>query len=421
MRFTDFILSTKRAVMVLFTVLMVHLVALGYYTEYNRREDKQLFYTEVTQQILGLIHLTETTPHTTALNAQLAKTNFKNILFTIDVSPHSAQQITNLSPTAIFKFLYKKQLENQFSIPLNNGQWLNIKLTGNTEEELLRFLLIFLETLLTGTILWAVWAMQRFVAPLKNFKYAAERLSKDMAAEPLAEDGPPLVQQTAQALNVMQRRIRALIQDRTHMLAAISHDLRTPLTRLKLRSQFMTDVVQLEKMMNDLDEMDAMIEQILSYARDTIEHEPHVWLDLNALVNSIADDMTDVGYNVSFEGFNNRIPFKGRLLALKRAINNVIGNAIKYGHCAYIQLTQKQKMLIITIDDEGPGIPETELKAVLAPFYRMDRARSSDKGGTGLGLAIAHEVICAHQGTIELHNRVEGGLRVIITLPIEYI
>lgn len=200
------------------------------------------------------------------------------------------------------------------------------------------------------------------------------------------------------------------------MLAAISHDLRTPLTLLRLRAESVKSIEEREKMLATIADMNAMIEATLAFARDDAVAEPRRSTDLTALLASIVDDMADAGMPVTMAPAS---PIVGdcRPAALKRAITNLIDNAIKYGKAARVSIHDAQRTVEITVDDQGPGIPEEALVRVFQPFYRLEESRSRETGGIGLGLAIALSIVEAHGGELTLANRSEGGLRAAVTLP----
>jgi signal transduction histidine kinase len=265
-------------------------------------------------------------------------------------------------------------------------------------------------------VLLSFWVVRRFTAPLDAFTEAASRLGRNVNAPALPESGPREVRRAARAFNEMQDRIRRFVHDRTQMIAAISHDLRTPITRLRLRADEVGDEEQQTKMLKDLEEMEEMIAAVLSFAREDGEAEPQSRLDLGALLQSICDDMADAGRAVTMEDAPG-VLFTGQRMALKRAFTNLIDNAVKYGKCARARLLDSSECITVQIDDEGPGIPESEHEKVFASFYRLEQSRSRETGGTGLGLAFTRTIIRRHGGDIALHNRAEGGLRVVVTLP----
>jgi signal transduction histidine kinase len=214
----------------------------------------------------------------------------------------------------------------------------------------------------------------------------------------------------------MQERLKRFIDDRTRMLAAMSHDLRTPLTRLRLRAEFVEDPEQQQKMLAELDEMAAMVDATLAFAREDAKDEDARRVDLGELVASICDDAVDANEDVTFEPAP-RCEILGRPIALRRAITNVVGNAVKYAGGARVRVVARSTEFIIEIDDDGPGIPEHERERVFAPFYRIETSRSRVTGGTGLGLAVARSIVHAHGGDIRLAGREGGGLRVTILMP----
>jgi signal transduction histidine kinase len=303
------------------------------------------------------------------------------------------------------------------SLRLSDGSWLNFGIPLPPLQpfwETRIFLLILATTLVTLAI--SVWAVRRASAPLSVFTSAADRLGLDMNAPPLTERGPREVRQAAHAFNDMQRRLQRFVRDRIQMLAAISHDLRTPITRLKLRAELIEDEEQQRKMLADLDDMEAMIAATLAFARDEFAQESRVALDLAALLQTICDEAADAGAAASYDG-PSRFAFNGRPTALKRAFANLVENAVKYGGAARVALTAVGASVIVTVDDGGPGIAEAELDRVFDPFYRIESSRSRETGGVGLGLAVVRSVVRGHGGDITLANRSEGGLGATVVLP----
>ena len=276
----------------------------------------------------------------------------------------------------------------------------------------------FLQTALTTivVILLAVLAVRYAVSPLALFTKAAERFGRDVGAPPMREDGPVEVRRAAHAFNRMQERLRTFIDDRTRMLAAISHDLRTPITRLRLRAEFVEDSEQRQKLLNDLDEMEGMIAATLSFARDDAANERHVAVDLAALLESICADAEEAGGEAAYDG-PGRCHVHAGPVALKRAFGNLVGNGLKYGHRVRVGLARSAESVVVTVDDDGPGIAEAEHERVFRPFFRLEASRNRETGGVGLGLAVARSIVRAHGGDITLTNRPEGGLRVTVELP----
>ncbi|WP_162937355.1 ATP-binding protein [Indioceanicola profundi] len=266
-------------------------------------------------------------------------------------------------------------------------------------------------------ILLSAWVLGFTTRPLRRFAAAANRLGVDMNAPSLEENGPREVRLAASAFNKMQRRLKAFVEDRTRMLAAVSHDLRTPLTRMRLRAEFIDDDSVREKMLDDLAEMESMIGSTLAFARDEANQEAIQPLDLNDLLAKLAEDCREAGQPVGLVPSGRRLPIFGRRTALKRAFGNLIENAVKYGGSAELSLSSRDETVVVVIDDHGPGIPDVEMENVFRPFYRVEGSRSRDTGGTGLGLSVANDVVRAHGGEIRLENRPEGGLRVTVLIP----
>lgn len=262
----------------------------------------------------------------------------------------------------------------------------------------------------------AILAARRIARPLRRIAVAAEALGRGEETAPLPEDGPCDVRCTAAVFNRMQERLRRFVSDRTRMLAAIGHDLRTPITTLRLRAEFITDREMREKILATLDEMQSMTEATLAFAREDAAGEATRTVDLAALVESLCDDMADLGADVSFDDAE-RMPYRCRPDALRRALRNLIENAVRYGERARVALLRSGEWLEIVVVDDGPGIPEGEHERVFAPFVRLESSRSRATGGVGLGLSIARTIVRGHGGDIVLANHHGGGLRAAIRLP----
>lgn len=263
----------------------------------------------------------------------------------------------------------------------------------------------------------SVWGTRRLTAPLHTLAGAAERLGLDVNAPPVAERGPDDLRHAIRAFNGMQARIRRFVEERTRMIAAISHDLRTPITRLRLRAELIEDAEQQRKMIADLDDMETMINATLAFAREEANPEPRRAVDLAALLRDVCEHLpgavfTDAGDAAGAQGF------VGQPVALRRGFTNVIANACKYGDVARVVLSVDGDALVVTVDDDGPGLPAEELESVFRPFYRVEQSRSRETGGTGLGFTVARAVFRAHRGDVTLANRPAGGLSATIRLPI---
>jgi signal transduction histidine kinase len=237
----------------------------------------------------------------------------------------------------------------------------------------------------------------------------------------LPEDGPREVATAARAFNTMAERIRRFVGDRTQMVAAIGHDLKTPITRLKLRAELLDDDEQRRKILADLEEMEAMIGATLAFARDDAAAEPSVMVDLAALCRTVLDEATDAAPEmadaITYDG-PEHLTVRARPVALKRALANLVGNALAYGGAARLTLAEAAPgQLRIVIEDDGPGVPEYELEGVFQPFRRLETSRNRETGGSGLGLPIARNILRAHGGDVVLRNRPKGGLAAVMTLP----
>jgi signal transduction histidine kinase len=264
-----------------------------------------------------------------------------------------------------------------------------------------------------GLWLWVTWTVKH---PLDRFARAAERVGVDVHSPPLAVHGPPELQRAVGAFNEMQVRLQRLLTDRTLMLGAISHDLGTPLTRLRLRVE--TDRANDKaKMLADIEAMQIMITSALSFVRGVDDAEPREVVDLDSLLQTVCDLVSDLGGDVSY-GAPRRSNYYCKPRAMLRALTNVVTNAAKYGGRAIVTLQRiPDTGFVIEIQDDGPGIPDSEKAKVFEPFYRSDEARESDHQGMGLGLSIARSIILAHGGTIELRDRLPHGLNVHLFLP----
>ena len=271
--------------------------------------------------------------------------------------------------------------------------------------------------LVTVTVLALVLlAAQVTARPLSRFADAADRFGRDVNAPPLPETGSPEVQRATRAFNRMQERLRRYLDDRMMMLAAISHDLRTVLTRLKLRAEFIEDGEQREKADADLDEMRAMLESSLMFARDEAVSEPRARVDLSALVKSVCDTRADSGHDVTLEA-PDRLQIEGRPVALRRVFANLVDNAVRYGGNAEVRLAREGSDAVVTVADHGPGIAPELHERVFAPFYRVEGSRSRETGGIGLGLSTARTIVRGHGGDVTLREREGGGLIVRVVLP----
>ncbi len=278
--------------------------------------------------------------------------------------------------------------------------------------------LISLPFLAASIALLTVWATRRVTAPLEAFADAAERMGQEQSAPLLPETGSFEVQRAARAFNRMQGRLRKFIDDRTRMLAAISHDLRTPITRLRLRVEAVVENPDDQmKMLQDLQRMDAMIGSALAFLRDDGREEATEIVDVASLLLSICDDFADMAYAVDYAGPASA-PLQCRPRLLNRAVTNLIENAVKYASHVTVDIGRIEGAMIIVVEDDGPGIADSDKALALEPFRRLDAARRVDTGGVGLGLSIARSIAEAHGGTLDLTDSYPHGLRAALVLPL---
>lgn len=262
-----------------------------------------------------------------------------------------------------------------------------------------------------------VWAALRIVAPLSRFSAAVDKFGLTGQGGALPEEGPAEIRRATGAFNRMRQRILRLIEDRTQMMMAISHDLRTPLTRLRLRAEDVGDPDLRRGMLHDIELMESSISDAVSNLRDVTAQEARQRVDLPSLLETICGEFADAGFSVEYEGLQN-LDACLRLRAVTRAVTNLVQNATKYAPRIMVRLCVHEPATAqIDVEDDGPGIPDAEKEAVLKPFYRLDPARQQP-GGFGLGLAIAAEVARDHGGTLTLHDRVPHGLCARLSLPL---
>lgn len=303
------------------------------------------------------------------------------------------------------------------AVGLKTGGWVHF--VGSTDTTSLRWAVRMIFWISLSTVLIIIvsfWAVHRMTRPLRSFAAAAERIGLDVRSPPLPEQGTRELRNATRAFNVMQERLRRFVDDRTMMLAAISHDLRTMLTRLKLRAEFIDDAEQQAKAIADLDEMQAMLDSTLAFARDDAAEEPRTQTDLAALVQSLCDDMADAGQPVSCET-DGRLAYVCAPGAIKRAVQNIVVNAIKYGASASVEVSEEADRIDIAVTDRGPGIPADRREDVFRPFFRLETSRNRETGGSGLGLAVARSIARRHGGDIVLEDPADGGLTVRLSLP----
>jgi len=300
------------------------------------------------------------------------------------------------------------------SVRMPDDLWLNMvgKPLGGPPPWAIRTLgMFFFLLLLLG--LGGVFVARRMAQPMAALAAAADRIGRGENSAVLLEKGPSEVRQTIRAFNRMQERMQRQLQDRSLMLSAISHDLRTPITTLRLRAEYIDDTEIREKTLATLADMEEILSVSLSFARDEAADEQGRPTDLSSLLQSLCDDHADLGWLTEYVG-PERLILECRPTAMRRAIGNLIENAIKYGDKASVTLRQDEDGITILVEDDGPGIPEEQLEQVFTPFYRLEQSRSRETGGIGLGLALARTLIHAQGGDLYLENRASGGLRAVV-------
>ena len=302
-------------------------------------------------------------------------------------------------------------------IELDDGIWISI--VHQLPEGFINLpyrILASLFMLIVIVSLLSLFVVHRITKPIDTLAVAADELGRDIQRPPLDEKGPHEVKRAAHAFNAMQSRLKQYIKNRSQLLAAISHDLKTPITRLRLRTELLKDTEIGKKFLDDLDDMQTMVDETLNYMRGEDNSEAIQKIDITALIESLALDLHDAGHKINFTR-GNQILFHGRPLALKRCLTNLLENAIYYGDSATVYVEELEKYLLIHIVDMGPGIPEEKLEQVFKPFFRLESSRNRPTGRVGLGLGIAREIARDNGGDIFLRNRQEGGLEAVLELP----
>ena len=303
------------------------------------------------------------------------------------------------------------------ALPLDGGGWVVAAAPARPlETPPGTFAIVALALVVIAIVAVAMIVAARMTRRLRTLGGAAERLSRDLDAPPLPETGSREMRKAAAAFNTMQERLRGMVDDRSVMLAALSHDLRTVITRLRLRAEEIEDPVQRGKALEDLSDMEVMLRESLDAARGEASREPRQKVDLAALVKSLVDDLTDAGKAVAYDG-PERLVVQCRPVALRRALANLADNAIRYGGRADVALEATREGIAIVVADRGPGIPKAEREAMFRPFMRGDPSRNRATGGTGLGLGVARSILRAHGGDVVLDARDGGGLVARASLP----
>jgi signal transduction histidine kinase len=308
-------------------------------------------------------------------------------------------------------------IEMQLSIALRDGQWLNVGTRFERPPLQWPWVSFVSFGVTAATILVAgFWfLLTRLTGPLLRVSQAADRLGRGEDVKSLPLIGPDEVRNLTRAFNRMQDRLTRFIADRTQLLAALGHDLRSPLTALRVRAEMVEEDETRDSLITSIEEMQEMVDGTLAFARGMASAENYESVDLGAYLARLRSDMMD-SFTLEDDG---AVPVRLRPQSLRRALRNIIENAQRYGGTAHVAFGQQSDHAFITISDDGPGIPDTDLEQVFEPFFRLEKSRSRETGGTGLGLSIARTIVRAHGGEVSLANRSAGGLEATVTLPLE--
>jgi len=339
----------------------------------------------------------------------------------VTVSPHDGRPA---EPPAAFVWLHDRMraagvapVEFRISVPLGDGDWLNVSAQFQRPDLQAPPALLGATLLSLVLVIAALWyGLGRITRPLRQLADAADGFGIDAPAPEMPRSGPREVQALSDALERMHGRLIAMVKDRTRMLAALGHDLRSPITALRVRAEMVDDDETRERMAATLDEMQEMVDSTLAYARGVSTDQPMEEIDLAGLVHGLAEELSETGPEISVEAL---VPVHGQIrhIAMRRALRNLMENAQRYGAGAQVTVRQTSRAAEILIEDQGPGIPEADLEKVFDPFTRLETSRSRETGGIGLGLPITRSILRAHGGDVTLANRPDGGLRAAVRIP----
>jgi len=337
-------------------------------------------------------------------------------LVVVTLKPHGSSDV--LMSTPEFREQRTKYPHGYvLAVQQSDGGWLVFtapeRLWGLPWQERWPLWVAFL-TVSTGIV--STIATRQLVRPIRKFAEAIRLFGTNPQAPPMAETGPRELTSVITSFNEMQAQIQKFVAYRTAMLAAISHDLRTPLTRIRLRGELIEDEVQQARLFRDVDELQAMVDGALAFFRGDADEEAVTSFDLPVVLQTIANDYADQDIEITYVGPSHAV-YRGRPFALKRAFTNLIENAVKYGTPPTIELSCQEKTITIMVRDQGPGIPTEALERVFSPFYRLESSRNRTTGGVGLGLTAALAIIRGHGGDVVLSNLPAGGLGALVTLP----
>lgn len=313
--------------------------------------------------------------------------------------------------------LFPSRLMN-VSVEYPGDQWVNVLMTAGVDRgpPIQPFIFVLSISLLAVAVA-AGFAARWIYRPLEDLARASSALGRGEKHTPLPVLGPRDLRKVMQAFNTMATRLEGTLQSQKDVLVAIGHDLRTPLTAMRIRAAMIEDESEREKMERALDELQSLTEAALQAGTSSLRTDEKLMTDIGALVESLSEDLQDIGQPVTFRDSADRMVVRAWPEDLTRALRNIIMNAVRYGERARVQLEERGADCAIIIDDDGPGIPETQMQAVFEPLVRLEKSRNTQTGGHGLGLHISRNIILAHGGRIELSNRPEGGCRATVILP----
>lgn len=396
-------------------ILLITIFLLVSYANYINM--RPIVPTNTGQSISRLVHTLKTIPEK-KWSKSLRHYSLPWSKITLSSSPvYEDNALLTFRHPTIFNLL-KENPKLEVSIFIKENTWLNIVMNPPVPNNTLSYSTIFglMLILFTMFLLLNYWAVRTLNHPFHTLIQSLSYSEKQESWSPIPITGNANQQLVFKKINTLQENLNTLLQNRTRAFTAISHDLRTPLTRLKLRAESVADAPVYEKIIQDINEMESMIHETLNYFMD-INDERMQRVDLAALLRSLKDDASELGYEVSFESQVERLVYVAYVNLLKRALSNLINNALLYGNKARINLNLIGNNIEVSISDAGPGIEDSDLQNVFMPFYRGDASRSRSSGGTGLGLTIAKEIIQKHNGKVSLNNLMTGGLQVVVLLP----
>jgi signal transduction histidine kinase len=384
-------------------------------------EQRQLVAAQVTHSDGMIVRLEATPPHDPLPPARPAlERELRCAMGLVPVSPPNRATELYIAGGPIQQRLL-------IGMRLLDGNWLTLRVAMPPPRPSTSMIFVASFTMMTvAAALLVLWAVRRLTQPMVALAEAAEALGRDVNAKPLPEGGPTEIAIAAAAFNTMAERIQRFVRDRTFLITAIGHDLRTPITRMRLRAEFIEDELQRRKMLADLDELEAMVRATLEFGRDVTSGEVIARFDLAELSRTVLEEIGDArpeaSRKLSYQGPDDLV-IRGRPRAMKRALNNLVANAVSYAGNARIVLAAPRpalrggRVVTLLVEDDGPGIPSEELEQIFLPFRRLEESRSRETGGVGLGLSIARNILRAHGGDVTLGNHPGGGVRAIVTLP----